>query len=110
MDPEGGGSGGPEPPAPENHKYIVLPWNTDPGHPRKSKTLMFESHNMCGSRVRVDWMAGSGAPALEHHEYNGLLSGRDTLENHNPTLAHSTLGVHRPDSQASFKWRFAGGP
>ena len=59
------------------------------------------------------WTAGPDPLPLINDKAIGFPSNSDSdlLKNHIATTSqHSMLSHHRPASETSFKWRFAGGP
>ena len=74
VDPEGGGTRGPEPQALENHKSNGLLRNTGPGHPGTPHIWRLKAITC------VDLEGGGTGPeppVLEHHKSNGLLRNTD---------------------------------
>ena len=67
--------------------------------------------NYSESNERIQRGAGDPDP-LKYHKNIGFLSntGPDPLKITKLSSQHSILGHHRPASETSLKWRFAGGP
>ena len=66
-------------------------------------------------RIPAEVGAWGPDPRPEKSQKIGFLNniGPDPLKNHKATKKashHSMLGHHRPASEKSFKWHFAGGP